>query len=79
MKGIFDIDALLNNEDEQLNEVQTTSFAGRSSSIQDEIDMDREENENSSVETMDDDRQSHQSTTKASNKVNYLNIKMFID
>jgi nuclear GTP-binding protein len=77
MKEAFDIDALLNNEDEQLNDLPTNSLTGMSllASIptEAEFEMNEEEsmseNESSIVETMDEDHENDQSRTKNSNKV----------
>jgi nuclear GTP-binding protein len=77
MKEAFDIDALLNNEDEQLNDLPTNSLTGMSllASIptEAEFEMNEEESmsesESSIVETMDEDHGNDQSRTKNSNKV----------
>jgi nuclear GTP-binding protein len=74
MKEAFDIDALLNNEDEQLEDLQDTSLtrASLSASIptQDELEEEnRSESENSSVEAMEEDHENYQLTTKTPNEV----------
>jgi nuclear GTP-binding protein len=77
MKEAFDIDALLNNEDEQLNDLPTNSLTGMSLSAsmptEAEFEMNEEESmsesESSIVETMDEDHGNDQSRTKNSNKV----------
>jgi nuclear GTP-binding protein len=63
MKEAFDIDALLNNEDEQLNDLQDTSLTRTSRSNEEE---NMSESENSNVEAMEED---HESSTTASNEV----------
>ncbi len=63
MNEAFDIDGLLNDEDEQLEALQAASIS--STSIHDES-----ESEHSSVEAMDeDDHEDHSSTAKHSNEV----------
>jgi len=77
MKEAFDIDALLNNEDEQLNDLPTNSLTGMSLSAsiptEAEFEMNEEESmsesESSIVERMDEDHENDQSRTKNSNKV----------
>jgi len=77
MKEAFDIDALLNNEDEQLNDLPTNSLTGMSLSAsiptEAEFEMNEDESmsesESSIVERMDEDHENDQSRTKNSNKV----------
>ena len=73
MKEAFDIDALLNNEDEQFDDLEDTSLnrlsLSSSNTRQTDLEMDEEENmyesDDSSIEVMDDNH----STTKTSNEV----------
>jgi nuclear GTP-binding protein len=77
MKEAFDIDALLNNEDEQLKDLQDISFnrisLSASTATQADFEINKEENmsesESSIVEVMDEDRENDQLTTKNSNEV----------
>ncbi len=77
MKEAFDIDGLLNNEDEQLKDLQDISFnrisLSASTATQADFEINKEENmsesESSIVEAMDEDRENDQLTTKNSNEV----------
>jgi nuclear GTP-binding protein len=77
MKEAFDIDALLNNEDEQLKDLQDISLdrisLSASTPTQADFEINEEENmsenEDSIVEAMDEDHENDQLTTKNSNEV----------
>jgi nuclear GTP-binding protein len=77
MKEAFDIDGLLNNEDEQLKDLQDISFnrisLSASTAAQADFEINKEENmsenESSIVEAMNEDRENDQLTTKNSNEV----------
>ncbi|CAF1253875.1 unnamed protein product [Adineta steineri] len=66
MKEAFDIDAFLNYEDEQLDDLQTNSLTEMDFEINEDENM--SESENSTIETTDEN---HQLTTKDPNEIHF--------
>ncbi|CAF0812350.1 unnamed protein product [Rotaria sp. Silwood1] len=79
MKEAFDIDALLNNEDEQLTDLENNSLSQITlpelTRAQTDLEINEEENlsenENSITEAMDEDDKNYQPTIKASNQAHF--------
>jgi len=79
MKEAFDIDGLLQNEDEQLKDLQNTPMTGislpasRPTQADMDLDKDEEQDESSSAEEMeeedDDDNENQQPAAKETKKV----------
>ena len=88
MKEAFDIDGLLQNEDEQLRSLKNTPIGGisLSASVPTDaaMDLDKEESmsddENSSVDSMDEDvDENKQPPTKESKKVRLYSSSLFYE
>ncbi|CAF1024329.1 unnamed protein product [Rotaria sordida] len=79
MKEAFDIDVLLNNEDEQLKDLENSLFTeitlSELTSTQTTVETNEEENlsenENSIVAAMDEDDENHQATIKTSDQIHF--------
>ncbi|CAF1131669.1 unnamed protein product [Rotaria sordida] len=79
MKEAFDIDVLLNNEDEQLKDLENNLFTeitlSELTSTQTTVETNEEENlsenENSIVAAMDEDDENHQATIKTSDQIHF--------
>lgn len=72
MKEAFDIDALLNIEDEHLKDLESTSHDESTSSQLNIIEDNISENENIHAEPMDEHDKNYQTTAKTANQVFYL-------
>ncbi|CAF3636205.1 unnamed protein product [Rotaria sordida] len=79
MKEAFDIDVLLNNEDEQLKDLENNLFTeitlSELTSTQTTVETNEEENlsenENSIVAAMDEDDENHRATIKTSDQIHF--------